>query len=228
MHNELDILTKSTIDLWNNAETKLIYERFLNGVHERFKTEFSLVDPSNPIIHSIKLRTKSENSLRDKIARKYKENKYTNTSQFFDVFNDLIGIRILLLFHSHVEEIHQFINKVNGDDWKLSEEPKAYTWDPANKALFESFGLKTELKESSYTSVHYVVMPNKTANFPSCEIQVRSLFEEIWGEIDHKINYPYKTDLLDCQEKLLALSRLISAGAKLADSIYSSYKRSKI
>jgi len=75
------------------------------------------------------------------------------------------------------------------------------------------------VKESFYTSIHYVVKPRKDSEV-SCEIQVRTLFEEIWGEIDHAINYPHPTDSLSCREQIRVLARLVGAGSALADSIF--------
>jgi ppGpp synthetase/RelA/SpoT-type nucleotidyltranferase len=43
-------------------------------------------------------------------------------------------------------------------------------------------------KESYYTSIRYLVKPRHD------EIQVRTLFEEIWGGIDHTIYYPHPFD----------------------------------
>ena len=56
-----------------------------------------------------------------------------------------------------------------------------------------------------------------------CEIQVRTLFEEIWGEIDHAINYPVATESVACKEQLRVLAKLASTGSRLADSIFRSY-----
>ena len=76
-----------------------------------------------------------------------------------------------------------------------------------------------KIKDSYYTSIHYVVKPKSDSNI-CCEIQVRTLFEEIWGEIDHTINYPSPTDNKACREQLRVLSKLVSTGTRLADSIF--------
>lgn len=52
---------------------------------------------------------------------------------------------------------------------------------------------------------------------------MRTLFEEIWGEIDHTINYPHVTDSIACKEQLKVLAKLISSGTRLSDSIFRSY-----
>jgi putative GTP pyrophosphokinase len=109
---------------------------------------------------------------------------------------------------------------VTGQHWYLAEPPKAYTWDPEYKSFFEKFSISTKIKESFYTSVHYIVKPN-VDSIVTCEIQVRSLFEEIWGEVDHDLNYPIPSKSTSCREQLKVLAKLVGAGTKLVDSIYS-------
>ena len=79
------------------------------------------------------------------------------------------------------------------------------------------------MKESFYTSIHYVVRPRPDSEV-RCEIQVRTLFEEIWAEIDHQLNYPAQTTSLACLEQLRVLARLVGAGSRLADAIYRTHR----
>ena len=72
-----------------------------------------------------------------------------------------------------------------------------------------------------YTSVHYVIRPNKSY---TAEIQVRTLAEELWGEVDHKINYPVRSEIFACSEQLKVLARTTSACTRLVDSIFGSHK----
>jgi ppGpp synthetase/RelA/SpoT-type nucleotidyltranferase len=110
--------------------------------------------------------------------------------------------------------------KVNEQkDWHLPEPPKAYTWDPESKRFFENLNIDVEVRESFYTSVHYLVRPRADSPI-CCEIQVRTLFEEIWGEVDHALNYPTKSENLACKEQLLVLAKLVGAGSRLVDSIF--------
>ena len=51
-------------------------------------------------------------------------------------------------------------------------------------------------------------------------MQVRTLFEEVWGEIDHTFNYPVKTTNRVVQEQLKVLARVVGAGTRLSDSIF--------
>ncbi len=97
----------------------------------------------------------------------------------------------------------------------------AYTWDPESKQYFEGLGINVQVKESFYTSVHYLVRPRPDSDL-CCEIQVRTLFEEIWGEVDHAINYPDPSSNLSCREQLRVLAKLVGAGSRLVDSIFRS------
>jgi ppGpp synthetase/RelA/SpoT-type nucleotidyltranferase len=108
---------------------------------------------------------------------------------------------------------------VDNGDWFLHEQPVAYSWDPESRDFFQDLGLKAEIKDTYYTSIHYVIKPKRDSNI-CCEVQVRTLFEEIWGEIDHKINYPHPTENRACREQLRVLSKLVSTGTRLADSIF--------
>ncbi len=74
-----------------------------------------------------------------------------------------------------------------------------------------------------YSSVHYTVMPNKTKANVRAEIQVRTLSEEIWGEVDHRFNYSHAVDSVACGEQIKVLARVASSCTRLVDSIFASY-----
>jgi ppGpp synthetase/RelA/SpoT-type nucleotidyltranferase len=108
--------------------------------------------------------------------------------------------------------------KIKSGDWHLVE-TKAFTWDPESAAYFRSLGLEPELRDTFYTSVHYTVRPNALSKLV-CEIQIRTLFEEIWGEVDHTLNYPNPTKNRSHREQLRVLSKIVGAGSRLLDSIF--------
>lgn len=182
---------------------------------------------SPPLIHSVKSRTKQDDSICDKIRRMASEGITVTPSNVLACINDLTGVRVLHLHQAQFATIHACIKEqVEEGDWALHEDPKAYTWDPESRAFFESFGLLVEVKETFYTSIHYVVKPREESEL-CCEVQVRTLFEEIWGEIDHRINYPRATEIMTCREQLRVLARLVGAGSRLADSIFRSFEEDK-
>jgi len=164
--------------------------------------------------------------LRDKLKRKQEKGEIMTVETLFNKITDLNGIRLLHLHQQQFPTIHNEIKKQIEDigEWVFVEEPKAYTWEPESKSFFEELGIKAEVKDTFYTSVHYVIKPNNERNSVSCEIQIRTLFEEIWGEIDHMLNYPHPTKSIACKEQIRVLSKLVSTGTRLADSIFRTYK----
>lgn len=192
---------------------------FLKSVEGFFIQHPDLTSPPNPILHSVRARIKDENHLRDKLRRKSGSGAIA-PEQLLDRITDLAGVRLLHLHQGQFESIHRVIREqVQLGDWYLNEDPLAYTWDPESKIFFERLGLRTKLKESFYTSIHYVLKPRADSPY-CCEVQVRTLFEEAWGEIDHAINYPHASPALVCREQLRVLSRLVGAATRLTDSIF--------
>lgn len=202
------------------SSERYVFERFRNAVVDYFRTEPLLNDPESPVVHSIKSRLKDVGHLRDKLNRKWDTNAHIDGSNVFSEIADLAGVRVLHLYQDQFPLIHQSIlSQVNSGDWHFHENPKVYSWDPEAHEFFRNLGLEPEIKPSYYTSIHYVLKPRKDAEV-CCELQVRTLFEEIWGEIDHKLNYPHPTNSVACREQIRVLSKLVSTGTRLADAIF--------
>ena len=182
---------------------------------------------SPQIVHSVKSRTKDLEHLREKVQRKSSAENPITPENVFDRVTDIAGVRVLHLFQAQFTQIHTAINeKLDSQDWILYERPKAFTWDPESQDFFADHGLSVEVRESLYTSIHYVIKPREDSPV-SCEIQVRTLFEEIWGEIAHLVNYPEPADSVACREQIGVLARLVGAGSRLADSIWRIYSEEK-
>lgn len=206
-------------------------ELFNKQVRGWFETHPKLTKCRPSLIHSVKHRMKERSHLAEKIRRKLLPDVSSDQLEFneawvpaevFKGLTDLAGVRVLLLHQKQFASIHQeFMAKVKKGDWVLYEDPKAYTWDPDSAAYFEGLGIATKVKDSHYTSVHYVIHPRQ-GSLLACEIQVRTLFEEIWGEVDHTLNYPEATDNVACKEQLRVLAKVVGAGSRLVDSIFNS------
>jgi len=162
---------------------------FGNSVYKFFVEHPELTAGDPPTIHSCRQRVKNEDHLRDKIRRKkVAEGRDILADTLLREITDLVGVRVLHLHTEQFARIHKVIEEHCAQGhWCYQEQPKAYTWDPESCRYFESLGLDTLVKESFYTSIHYIVKPNVQLDI-CCEIQVRTLFEEIWGEIDHILN----------------------------------------
>ncbi len=197
-----------------------LLERFMNGVVDTFRLEPTLNRYGEPIIHTIKNRLKDPEHLKDKISRKWNAEDPITPDNLLSRVNDLAGVRILHLYQDQFPLIHNHIQKqVDAGDWYFNETPVAYSWDPESRDFFSDLGLEAKIRDTYYTSIHYLVKPKRDSNI-CCEVQVRTLFEEIWGEIDHTINYPHPTQNKACREQLRVLSKLVSTGTRLADAIF--------
>lgn len=188
------------------------------------------------LIHSTKSRIKDPDHLKDKLIRKAKD-AITNKTSFdytkenlFSKINDLAGYRILHLHTTQFAKIDTELKKIfQEQQWKIIEGPNARTWDDETRGYFKSIGVETSDNPNMYTSVHYVVSPN-TSSAITCEIQVRTLMEEVWGEVDHTINYPHKSESLSCREQIKTLARVTSSCSRLVDSIFATdeYEKSRV
>lgn len=187
------------------------------------------------LIHSTKSRIKDPEHLKEKLFRKAKDAiesnspySYTKENLFLKV-NDLAGFRILHLHTKQFQKIDIELKKIfTEQQWKIVEGPNARTWDDESRNYFEGIGVETSSNPNMYTSVHYIISPN-TSSAITCEIQVRTLMEEVWGEVDHTINYPHKSESLSCREQIKTLARVTSSCSRLVDSIFTTeaYEKSR-
>lgn len=196
--------------------------------YEMFADRIQSYITRNPIlkknVHSFKRRTKNLTHLDKKIDRKNERLKAKglpeiNSENAQKNITDIIGIRILHLHQGQFDSIHkELMGYVNKGDIFLYETPKAYTWDPEYAKYFKSLGIITEEKESFYTSVHYVFKASENSDV-TCEVQVRTLLEEVWGEIDHAVNYPEENENKIIKEQLKIFARIVGAGTGMSHSI---------
>lgn len=148
-------------------------------------------------IHSIQGRVKDSEHLIEKIIRKRgieQNHKYVNINvdNYRKIIKDLIGIRILTLSKEEWKNVHDWLcDKFSGENMKecyMDEPPKAYT-RYGDRDIFAD-KIEKEHSNKGYRSQHYVMYFDGTY----CEIQVRTLAEEVYGEFDHRAKYPYRND----------------------------------
>jgi putative GTP pyrophosphokinase len=199
----------------------------VNLFHDAVQKAISSSAPLKPLIHSMRARIKDRNHLQDKLLRKMHECKSKRIK--FDVtpdnlhvkINDITGIRLLHLHTAQAREIHEHLHALlKSCGYRFREGPEARTWDIEYERIFKDMGFKTRRSETLYTSVHYVISDQIPDLKMTCELQVRTLAEELWGEVDHKLNYPHKVESVACVQQLRALARSTSAAGRLVDSIF--------
>jgi ppGpp synthetase/RelA/SpoT-type nucleotidyltranferase len=178
------------------------------------------------LVHSHTLRTKDPEHLAAKLARK--ASLSIAQSQPFDItadnlfqrIEDLAGLRLLHLHGSQMPDINRLIRTILDEHrYTLVRKPVAYTWDQEAADEFKAMGITPHHNPKSYTSVHYIIKANQKTD-SRCELQVRTLMEELWGEVSHSLDYPEESDSRACREQLKALARLTSGCTRLVDAIY--------
>ena len=142
-------------------------------------------------IHSLRVRTKDPEHLIEKIIRKSSEptgDKYrgVDTVNYPDVVTDLIGLRALHLVKEDWRLIHEFLVT----EFTMREPPIAYIRHGDDDSLYSEFAVSSKSHDRKYRSVHYLLEYAPTKRQHVVEVQVRTLFEESWSEIDHQVNYP--------------------------------------
>ncbi len=146
-----------------------------------------------PLVHSVRWRVKNPDHVIKKIIRK----RSANTPKYQDIdignyrqkMTDLIGVRALHLFKDDCIEIDTCVR----GEWDPVEIPVAYLRQGDKDSLQKQFDetlFNVEVHPAGYRSVHYIVESTPTKNKVKAEIQVRTIFEEGWSEIDHKVRYP--------------------------------------
>lgn len=199
-------------------------ELFVNQVKGRIIASKDLFE----CIHSVKWRIKEPGHLRDKLYRQMTrahekgEDFDITLENLFAKINDLGGLRLLHLYTRQFHDINQaLLSALKEEQLPVIEGPTAKTWDDETRNYFKSIGVATEDSDSLYTSVHYVLESNSRTKY-TCEIQVRTLAEELWGEVSHTFNYPKPTRSIACDEQVKVLARITSGCSRLVDSIFRS------
>jgi len=213
--------TQSCIDeaVQHFVSNQGLFRSFAQALMAYFQNDIKLA----PYIHFIKYRLKEPQHLREKLIRKAKKGDIIDKSKLFGKIIDLAGIRIIHLHTSQMEAMHTAILAIlEEQQLRLVEKPSANCWDMEYETLFKSFGITPRRRGSMYTTVHYVLRANQKTKV-TCEVQVRTLMDEVWGEVSHRVNYPNESPSLICQNQLKVLARLTSGCTRLVDSIFQSH-----
>ena len=176
---------------------------------------------SQAMVHTVKSRIKEPDRLIEKIIRKTEDRrlKYGDDFQFTldnykNEINDLIGIRVIHIFKDQWQDIHEFIMKT----WNVIE-VTANVRDGDNTKIFEELDIEVRSRVSGYRSVHYLVEFYPTNEKVIAEIQVRTIFEEGYGEIDHRLRYSHVEIPEILESNLLLFNRIVGSADEMASLI---------
>lgn len=169
-------------------------------------------------VHSVRWRVKDSEHLIAKIIRKRAagNTKYADISvlNYSEVITDLIGIRALHLFKADFEKI----NKSIVDSFVLRDKTVVYVRegdDPKFSQQCIDSGFAVELHPQGYRSIHYIVTTQPLKYPIHVEVQVRTIFEEGWSEIDHIIRYPNYSDDVQLAYLLTIFNRMAGSADEM-------------
>lgn len=148
-------------------------------------------------VHSVRWRIKNTEHLLEKIIRKRAANevKYENINveNYISIVTDLVGIRAIHLFKGDCIAIHAALR----DKLELVEKPIVYIREGDSREVTGGLpqqDVEEKKHPAGYRSIHYVCSTRPLQRQIISEIQVRTIFEEGWSEIDHRVRYPNYTD----------------------------------
>lgn len=144
-------------------------------------------------VHSVRWRVKDPQHLMEKIVRKrnpdsnFYNEKYTSISvcNYHEIVTDLVGVRALHLFKDDYLDIDSYLR----DNWSHIEKPIYYHREgDVQDSVLDIFDKKPH--PAGYRSIHYIFTSQPLNKILLTEVQVRTIFEEGWSEIDHVVRYP--------------------------------------
>jgi len=172
-------------------------------------------------VHSVKSRVKDAERLLLKVIRKtadrkarYGEDFRFSLSNYMEEVTDLIGVRAIHIFKEDWEEIHSFITNT----WRVVE-ITANVREGDDTQRFEELDIQIQSRKSGYRSVHYLIEFFPTSQKVIAEIQVRTIFEEGYGEIDHQLRYSHDQIPEVLALNLLLLNRIVGSSDEMASFI---------
>lgn len=177
--NQSDLQSKESLK-GNIAQNREEYEHFEKVFVNLIK---ELINKSNIKTHTVSSRTKKIDSIIEKIERK----GYKNSSQL----TDICGIRIITYFTEDIERIASLIE----NEFQID------IINSVDKRNYSDFG---------YSSLHYVCLLNENQlelceyrkfTGMKCEIQIRTILQHAWAEIEHDLGYKGRIYLSHCEQK---------------------------
>lgn len=232
--NEQEFLLNMGVKLADFEKSGLCVSNLMEIAQDYKNNELTLLDEAEYIakkvqrcdsVHSVRWRIKSTSHLIKKIVRKLSEEKPSekykeiNADNYKSIITDLIGVRAIYLFKSDWEEVHKHILS----RWVLKENEPVVIYHREGD-IMDIYSNYKECKQEKhiydYRSIHYII-PVAQINSKEvfCEIQTRTIFEEGWSEIDHKVRYPDYSEDEDLKNYLKIFNRLAGSADEMASYV---------
>jgi len=183
--------------LHNYEQCRPQYENQLIKLVRRIRTILS----RSEINATVKFRVKTFDSYFNKLL------KIENSERKKVKINDLFGMRLICPFLEDINMVERLIS------------------EHFNVLEIERKGIKHSFREFGYDSIHLLIdleNPKKTKLMPNCrnvcEIQLRSILQEAWAEVEHELIYKANVSLFNepVKRKLASLNAILT----LSDVIF--------
>ena len=150
---------------------------------------------------------------------------------FWKKFRDLAGVRIISLYKEDQPIIDFAVRDASGTRWEVTEvevncdEQRAdlKEWYRDNLLTDQDDPDKTlKPQAQGYYSVHYSLtrLPDQHGQpFEACELQVRTIHEEAWGEFSHELRYPHGVVDPLAEKLIISIGRLLHISADLVSDV---------
>ena len=195
-----------------NNETSNQYIR-LRPIYKKLATKIALIieellELNNINFHAVSYRAKTVESF----SEKTKKPKYTDP---LNELTDLAGIRVI----GYVEDDVKKISKIIEETFDIDQ----------SNSLDKSIELGVD--KVGYKSVHYVCMlPKSRTSLPEYdrfkdlqfEIQIRTILQHSWAEIEHDKNYKFSGEL---PPEIQRRFKLVAGNLELADREFNQLSR---
>jgi GTP pyrophosphokinase len=165
-------------------------------------------------VQRVRTRVKRAESVEDKILRRRDVFTEGLCPASFRKMNDTVGARVILYFLSHMPLIDGELRKLD-EYFEISqtESPKAYLPEELFHRL--ALPLQRKEKESGYASIHYILRlkDSKVAveDRPWFELQVRTITEDAWGEVEHVLGYKPEKTTISVRRQFQIISKQLGA-----------------
>ena len=176
------------------------YERVVNDLQQRIKLDLSKID----LVPTVKARVKSFDSYYKKVLSYLKQIK---GQQKNIIIYDVLGLRIICPFLDDLKAVEKLIKE------------KYIVVEMEHKGTDYSF------KEFGYEAIHILIEVPKDilsrfqlAQSLVCEIQLCTILQDAWGEVEHEL--VYKANFSPFDESLKRKLAALNATLTLSDTLF--------
>lgn len=179
------------------------------GYWSKYTEKERLPEPSP--IQRVRSRIKRPESVVDKIYRRTDDFPDGLSPQSIVKMQDCFGIRVIVYFLSQILFVDREIRTNPAFEVSTDHPPIVYLSEDLHRRLALNH-IERKDKESGYASVHYMVRLRESQiskdKRPWFELQLRTMAEDLWGEIEHILGYkPGKRTSFAVRKQFRIISR---------------------